>query len=120
MKENKKHVDEMTKSELRFELDNLRDEYAVLKVKADIIKLLDRFVTVSELTKVKEYIEAVYEQDTLKTFGSFYGMRDNIHKMADNLAELQKVEELQYFSRLMYLALNEKVPEATEGVHAPR
>lgn len=35
MKESRKHIDEMTKSELKFELDNLRDEYALLMVKTD-------------------------------------------------------------------------------------
>ena len=35
MKESRKHIDEMTKSGLKFELDNLRDEYALLMVKTD-------------------------------------------------------------------------------------
>lgn len=118
MKENRKHIDKMTKDELRFELDNLRDEYARLKVKSDIIKLLDRFVTASELEKVKEYAEKIYKQEVVKNWGFFYGMRDNIHDMADNLAERQNIEELQYFATFMYGVLLNKEPQAIEGLNA--
>lgn len=118
MKENRKHIDEMTKSELKFELDNLRDEYALLKVKTDIIKLLDRFVTVDELDKVKNYAEKVYKQETLKHWDFFFGMRDNIHDMADNLVEMQNVEELQFFATLMYGSLLDKEPKAIEGLYS--
>lgn len=116
MKENRKHINEMTKSELRFELDNLRVEYEFLKVKTDIIKMLDRFVTVRELNKIKDYADKVYKQETLKNWGFFYGMRDNIHDMADNLAEMQNIEELQYLATLMYGLLLDKEPKATEGL----
>lgn len=118
MKENRKHVDEMTKSELRFELDDLRVEYEFLKVKTDIIKLLDRFVTVDELNKIKDYAEKVYKQETMKDWGFFYGMRDNVHDMADNLVEMQNVEELQYFATLMYGLLLDKEPKAIEGLYS--
>lgn len=108
----------MTKEELKFELENMNDEYELLKVKSDIIKLLDRFVTVNELEKIKEYVEKIYKQEVVKDWGFFYGMRDNIHIMADNLVEMNKIEALQYFATFMYGSLLDREPEAVGGLCA--
>ena len=49
----RKSIDEMTKAELKRELDGLRCEYDTLKVKDDIIKILDRMPTSIELEEIR-------------------------------------------------------------------
>lgn len=113
----RKNIDEMTKSELKAELDELRDEYKMLKLKSDISAICDRFVTSMELQKVKDYAEKVYEQEVVEHWGFWYGVRDNIHDMADKMAELQDFDNLHYFNAFMYGMLLSDNPSATEGLH---
>lgn len=117
MSKERKHVDEMTKSELKTELDELRVEYDMLKLKSDISAICDRFVTSMELQKVKDYVEKVYEQEVVGRWGFWYGVRDNIHDMADKMAELQDFDNLHYFNVFMYGALLDDNPSATDGLH---
>ena len=114
--EQRKDINKMTKEELRFELEDLRDEYERMTLRNDIVKLVDRMVLFTDLQKVKDYIEGVYKQE-MEEWGFLYGMRDNIHDIADNLANVQNVNELQYFNHFMYLKLLDKKPKATEGLY---
>lgn len=117
MRKEIKHIDEMTKSELKTELDELRCEYKMLKLKSDISAICDRFVTSMELQKVKDYAEKVYKQEVVEHWGFWYGVRDNIRDMADKLAELQDFDHLHYFNAFMYGMLLSDNPSATEGLH---
>lgn len=110
-------IDKMTKSELKTELDDLRYEHEKLKVKTDIIKLLDRFVTIDELEKIRDFAEKIYKNETVKNWGFLYGMRDNIIDMADNLAEIENVDELQYLAHFMFGMLLDKEPSATDRLY---
>ncbi|MGN0340145.1 MAG: hypothetical protein ACI4D0_06575 [Lachnospira sp.] len=116
IKEQRKDINEMTKAELRFELDNMRIEYDRMVLRNDIMKLVDRMVLSMDLQKVKDFVEDVYKQE-MEHWGFLYGMRDNIHDMADNLADMQNVDELQYFNHAMYYCLLDREPEATEGIY---
>lgn len=117
MRKEIKHIDEMTKSELKTELDELRCEYEMLKLKSDISAICDRFVTSMELQKVKDYAEKVYKQEVVERWGFWYGVRDNIRDMADKMAELQDFDHLHYFNAFMYGMLLSDNPSATEGLH---
>lgn len=116
IKEQRKDIDEMTKAELRCELDNMRIEYDIMTLRNDIVKLVDRMVLSMDLQKVKDFTEDIYKQE-MEHWGFLYGMRDNIHDMADNLADMQNVNELQYFNHLMYFCLLDKEYKATEGLY---
>lgn len=117
MSDERKNIDEMTKSELKFELDNLRMEYDRLAVMRDIMVIVGRMATTMDLQKIKDYAEKVYDKTVANSWAYLYGVHDNIVDMADNLAELQNVEELQYFNTLMYGMLLNREPQATEGLH---
>lgn len=114
--EQRKDINEMTKAELRFELDNMRIEYDRMALRNDIMKLVDRIVLSMDLQKIKDFADDVYKQE-MEHWGFLYGMRDNIHDMADNLADMQNVDELQYINHVMYYYLLDREPEATEGLY---
>ncbi len=117
MKEIRKHVDEMKKEELKFELENVRYEYDKMLLKAEIVKMLDRMVTTDELKQIKDYVEKIYKNDIAGDWGFLFGVRDNIVDMVNNLADKQKAEELQYFNQFMYRMLLERESNATEGLY---
>ena len=115
----RKNINEMTKRELTLELDDMRDEYDRLTIINDIIKIVNRIALISDLQKVKAFTEQIYKQEMEEEWlYSIYGMRDNIHDMADNLVVEDCREELLYYSHLMYGFLLDRVPEATEGLYA--
>lgn len=105
----------LTKPELETELDDLRIECDRMETKQEIMDIINRIVTVSDLQKIKDYAEKVYKE-SMKHWGMMYGVRDNIVDMADNLAELQNFEELQFFNSLMYGMLLDSEPRATENL----
>lgn len=115
-KEQKKDINEMTKAELRCELDNMRIEYDRMTLRNDIVKLVDRMVLSMDLQKVKDYTEKIYKQE-MEHWGFLYGMRDNLCDMANNLTNMQNVDELQYINHVMYYCLLDREPEATEGLY---
>lgn len=117
MADERKNIDEMTKSELKFELDNLRMDYDRLAIMRDIMVMVGRMVTTMDLQKIKDFVGKVYKEKVAGDWGFLYGVRDNICDMADNLAGLQNVEELQYFNTLMYGMLLNREPQATDGLH---
>ena len=63
IKEQRKDIDEMTKAELRCELDNMRIEYDIMTLRNDIMKLVDRMVLSTDLQKIKDYTEKIYKQE---------------------------------------------------------
>lgn len=115
-KEQRKDINEMTKAELRCELDNMRIEYDRMTLRNDIVKLVDRMVLSMDLQKVKDYTEKIYKQE-MEHWGFLYGMRDNLCDMANNLTNMQNVDELQYINHVMYYCLLDREPEATEGLY---
>lgn len=117
MSEEHKKIDEMTKSELKFELNNLRMEYDRMTLMRDIMVMVGRMVTTIDLQKIKDYVEKVYKEKVSGNWGFYYGVRDNIVDMANNLAEMHNIEELQYFNILMYGILLNKESKAIEGLH---
>lgn len=117
MADERKNIDKMTKSEMSFELDNLRMEYDRLAIMRDIMVMVGRMVTTMDLKKIRDYVEKVYKEKVAGDWTFLYGVHDNIVDMADKLAELQNVEELQYFNILMYGMLLSKEPRAIEGLH---
>lgn len=117
MADERKNIDKMTKSEMSFELDNLRMEYDRLSIMRDIMVMVGRMVTTMDLKKIRDYVEKVYKEKVAGDWAFLYGVHDNIVDMANNLAELQNVEELQYFNILMYGMLLNREPKATEGLH---
>ncbi len=117
MLEEHKKIDEMAKSELKFELNNLRMEYDRMTLMRDIMVMVGRMVTTIDLQKIKDYVEKVYKEKVSGNWGFYYGVRDNIVDMVNNLAEMQNIEELQYFNILMYGILLNKEPKAIEGLH---
>lgn len=114
--ERRKDINEMTKAELRCELDNMRIEYDKMALRNDIVKLVDRIVLSWDLQKIKDFVEDIYKQD-MEHWGFLHGMRDNIHDMADNLVNEQNVDELQYYNHLMYFGLLDREPNAIEGLY---
>jgi len=116
-KEERKNIDKMTKSELAFELDNLRMEYDRMALMQEIMVMVSRMVTTMDLRKIKDYVEKVYKEKVAGDWGFLYGVRDNIVDMANNLAELQNVDELQYFNAFMYGMLLSREPKATEELY---
>lgn len=117
MKESRKYIEEMTKGELKREVETLRYEYDKLRIKEDIVKMLDRIVTNSDLELIRDYVEKIYKKELEKNWGFFYGMRDNIVDMANNLVEVQNVKELQYLNHVMYYMLLDSEPNAVEGLY---
>lgn len=116
MSKERKDIDDMTKSELKFELDKLRSEYDKLKLKDEISAICDRFVTSMELQKVKDYAEKVYKQEVVERWGFLYGVRDNIHDMTDRLLETQDFDSLNYLNVFMYGMLLQKNPVVVEDL----
>ena len=110
-----KDIDKMTKDELRFELDNLRDDYKHLKLMNDIVSLILKFPTSIELEKVKTATEKAYNE-SLKDWGFWYGMRDNIVKMAEMATDSQNIDELQYLNMFMFCTLLDNMPEIVDGI----
>ena len=62
MLEEHKKIDEMAKSELKFELNNLRMEYDRMTLMRDIMVMVGRMVTTIDLQKIKDYVEKVYKE----------------------------------------------------------
>lgn len=109
----------MTKAQiehLQFELEKAKDECELMKAKEEVKEYIDRLVTIKSVNKAKEYVEKVYKEQ-MKTWGFLFGMRDNIVDMANNLADLQNVNELQYLQHVMYCMLLDCEPNATKGLH---
>lgn len=94
----RKSIDEMTKAELKRELDELRCDYDTLKIKNDIIKLLDRMPTSIELEKVSKYAEKVYQKSIDNDWTFLHGVHDNICNMVDNLLEAGDYRTLNYLN----------------------
>lgn len=88
MVEERKNIDEMTKSELAVELDHLRIAYDRMVLMQDIVVMVGRMVTTMDLWKIKDYVEKVYKDKVAGNWGFLYGVRDNIVDMANNLAKL--------------------------------
>ena len=112
----RKSIDEMTKAELKRELDGLRCEYDTLKVKDDIIKILDRMPTSIELEEIRKYAEKVYQKSIDKHWYFLNGVHDNICNMVDNLLETGDYSTLNYLNCSVYGKLLDENPTATEGV----
>lgn len=109
----------MTKAQiehLQFELEKANDECELMKAKEEVKEYIDRLVTIKSVNKAKEYVEKVYKEQ-MKTWGFLFGMRDNIVDMANNLADLQNVNELQYLQHVMYCMLLDREPNAIKGLH---
>lgn len=117
MADERKKINEMTKSEMAFELDNLRMEYDRFAIIHDIMVIVGRMVTNMDLKKIKDYVEEVYKEKVAGDWGFSHGVRDNIVDMVNNLAEMQNIKELQYFNVLMYGMLLNKEPKAVEGLY---
>ena len=117
MEKSRKHIDEMTKTELKVELDDLRNEYDMMALRAEIVKMIDRMVTVSDLKKIRDFVEKVYKKEVAGTWGFWYGMRDNIVDMANNLADEQNIQELQYLNHFMFATVLQNAPDAAKGLH---
>ncbi|MCM1441884.1 MAG: hypothetical protein NC131_22130 [Roseburia sp.] len=115
--EERKKIDSMTKSEMAFELDNLRMEYDRLALMQEIMVIVGRMVTTDELQRIKDYVEKVYKESIAGRWAFIYGVRDNIVDMVNNLADLCNSGELNYFNLLMYGMLLNREPEATKGLH---
>lgn len=113
----KKHVDKMSKSELKIELENLRLEYEDIVLKEEIIKMIKRIPASDALFKIKDYVEKVYKENVAGGWGFMHGVHGNIVDMADNLLEMRNYEQLQYFNCFMYSMLQNREPEATEGLY---
>lgn len=116
-KEQLQDINKMSKTDLRIELDDLRREYKIIKLREDIIKMINRIDTTDELEKIKKFTEKQYNDSYLANFGYLSGMRDNIQDMAENLAEIQNINELRYFNGLMYGLLLDREPDATDGLY---
>ena len=114
----RKSIDEMTKAELKRELDVLRDDYDTLKIKNDIIKLLDRMPTSIELEEVSKYAEKVYQKSIDKDWTFLHGVHDNICNMVDNLLEARDYRTLNYLNCFVYGTLLNENSTATEGAKA--
>lgn len=112
----RKSINEMTKAEAKRELDNLRCEYDTLKIKNDIIKLLDRMPTSIELEEVRKCAENVYQKSMDKHWYFLNGVHDNICDMVDNLLETRDYSMLKYLNCFVYGTLLNENPTATEGV----
>lgn len=99
------------------EFELMKDEYEIIRVKEETKKCIDRLVCIDEVNKVKSFVNKIYNDDMEKHWGFLFGMRDNIHDMADKLADMQDWNRLQYFNLLMYGVLLEEVPSAVDGLH---
>lgn len=108
----------MTKSELQYENEELRDELEFIKVKEEIKKMVDRMVTIRDLNEIKEKVEKVYNKSVAGEWKNLFGMRDNLHDMVDNLSEQRDFEKLQYFNHCMYYALVNDNSESIKGLHS--
>lgn len=116
MKLERKNIDEMTKAELKTELEDLRNEYDSLEIKNDIVKMLDRMPTSIELQEIRKCVEKVYKKSTVEHWGFLNGVHDNICDMADNLLEVRDFNTLNYLNVFVYATLLHDNPTATEGV----
>lgn len=101
----------------KYELEEIKEEYDLMKAKEETKKYIDRLICIDDVNKAKDYAEKVYKDVMDKHWGFFFGMRDNIHDMADNLADMQQIDKLQYFNLLMYGVLLNDEPKAVEGLH---
>ena len=110
-----KDIDKMSKNELRFELDTLRDDYRHLESIVEIIRILLKLPTYIELEQVKSKAEAVYKK-SMDSWGFLFGLRDNIIKMAETLAEKREVEELKQENMLMFYGVYDTVPEIIDDI----
>lgn len=115
--EKRKHVDEMTKAELRYELDDLRSEYDRMMLRNEIVNKIDKLVAFEQLEIVHDFVNKVYKKEICDKFGFWYGMRDNIVDMANNLAEMQNTECLRFINHFMYSMLLDKEPSATDNLY---
>lgn len=70
----RKSIDEMTKAELKRELDDLRCEYDTLKVKDDIIKILDRMPTSIELEEIIADFMSLYGRNIVYTADKIFNL----------------------------------------------
>lgn len=111
----RKSIDEMTKAELKRELDDLRCDYDTLKAKDDIIKILDRMPTSIELEEVRKYAEKMYQKSVDKHWSFLNGVHDNICNMVDNLLESRDYSMLNYLNCFVYGKLLSENPTAAEG-----
>ena len=111
----RKSIDEMTKAELKRELDDLRCDYDTLKAKDDIIKILDRMPTSIELEEVRKYAEKMYQKSVDKHWSFLYGVHDNICNMVDNLLESRDYSMLNYLNCFVSGKLLSENPTAAEG-----
>lgn len=107
----------MTKTELQYENEELRDELEFIKVKEEIKKMVDRMVTIKDLNEIKEKVEKVYNKSIAGEWRRLYGMRDNIHDMVDNLSRQMDFEKLEYFNHFMYYKLLYDNSDAIKGLH---
>lgn len=113
--EKREHVDKMKKSDLRFELENMRDEYDKSMLKQEICRMIDRMTLASDLRKVRDYTELVYKEfATNEHWWRIHGMKDNIVSMVENLSEQYQAGELQYWCDFMYgrLSRSEELSKA--------
>lgn len=99
------------------ELEEIKEEYDLMKAKEETKKIIDRMVTINEVEKIKSYAEKIYNQSIAGDWAFLYGMRDNIHDMTDNLADEQNWEQLQFFNTFMYGVLLDQEPNAVKNLH---
>ena len=116
-KEQLQDINKMSKSDLRFELDNLRIEYEYMMLQKEIHKLVDRIPFISALEEVKEFVEKIYEKKVTNDCICTHGARDNIVDMADNLLSTLNWKQLEYFNEFMYGMLLDREPSATDGLY---
>ena len=116
-KEQLQDINKMSKSDLRFELDNLRIEYEHMMLQKEIYKLVDRIASINALQEIKEFVEKIYEKKVTNNCIYTQGARDNIVDMADNLLKTLNWQQLKYFNEFMYGMLLNSEPSATEGLY---
>ena len=90
----RKYIDEMSKKELKEELETLRWRNDYLEEMTAIENLLRKVPTVFVLREIREAIEKVYKKRVLGGWSGLYGMRDNMLYMTEIMAKKQDYKDI--------------------------
>lgn len=111
----RKYIDEMSKKELKEELETLRWRNDYLEEMTAIENLLRKVPTVFVLREIREAIEKVYKKRVLGGWSGLYGMRDNMLYMTEIMAKKQDYKDIYFLNELMHgLVVDKATPEELE------
>lgn len=106
-----KDIEKMDRRDLESAYYDLMDDYERLQIINSISKKLNRILFKPDLQKIEAYVDYIYKNRMAVFFSESYGVRDNIHDMADGFLAACRPDILNYINIILFNIALDEFPE---------